>query len=115
MSNLLVEVTEATYEQEVVNSPIPVIVDFWAPWCAPCLALNPALEALAAEYEGRLKIAKINADENVALRDKFGVRGIPQLFLVAQGAPPAPVRGRTRTRLQIEIDDLLDGMTKEQP
>jgi thioredoxin 1 len=107
MSNNIVEVTEATYEQEVLNSPVPVIVDFWAPWCGPCLALMPALEAMADEYAGRLKIAKINADDNVALCDKFGVRGIPQLFLVKQGAATVPVRGRTRTRLQVEIDDLL--------
>jgi len=108
MSELIKHVTDATYQNDVVDSSIPVLLDFWAPWCGPCLALNPALEALAATYEGELKIVKINSDENKELVSQFSVRGIPQLFLVKDGGKSVTaVRERTRTRLSMELDGLL--------
>lgn len=107
MSEHIAVVDEANYEQEVVKSELPVLIDFWAPWCGPCMALLPALEALAPMYKDRLKIAKINADENPGLAQRFGVRGIPQMFLVKGGETVGPVKERTRTRLAMELDDLL--------
>jgi len=80
-----VAVTDATFDAEVRNSPVPVVVDFWAEWCAPCRMIGPALEELATEYEGRLKIAKVNVDENPGTPAQMGVRGIPALFLFKGG------------------------------
>ncbi len=80
-----VAVTDATFDEEVRNSDIPVIVDFWAEWCGPCKQIGPALEELAAEYEGKLKIAKVNVDENPNSPAMFGVRGIPTLFMFKNG------------------------------
>ena len=107
MSDLITNVDESTYEDVVVRSELPVLIDFWAPWCGPCMALLPAIEALAPMYKDSLKVVKINADENPALMEKFGVRGIPQLFLIKDGQIVAPVKERTRTRLAIELDALL--------
>jgi thioredoxin 1 len=107
MSADITVVTEANYEQEVVQSTLPVLIDFWAPWCGPCMALLPAIEALAPMYKDRLKIVKINADENIKLMEQFGVRGIPQLFLVKGEQTVAHLKGSTRTRLAMELDDLL--------
>ena len=107
MSGKMTVVTDANYKEEVEGSSIPVLADFWAPWCGPCMALMPALEALAPMFDGRLKFVKINADENEALVEKFGVRGIPQLFLLKGGELVAPVKGHTRTRLALELEDLL--------
>jgi thioredoxin 1 len=107
MSHITV-VDQANYEKEVVQSAVPVLVDFWAPWCGPCMALLPALEALAPTYEGRLKFVKVNSDDNLAIAEKFGVRGIPQLFLVKEeGKSVTPVKQRSRTRLAMELDGLL--------
>ncbi len=80
-----VPVTDATFDEEVRNSDVPVIVDFWAEWCGPCKQIGPALEELAVEYEGKLKIAKVNVDENPNSPAQFGVRGIPTLFMFKDG------------------------------
>lgn len=108
MSGQISVVTDATYLKEVEESKVPVLVDFWAPWCGPCMALLPALEALAPMFDGRLKFVKINADDNKELVEKFGVRGIPQLFFIKDGKLVGPVKERTRTRLADELEDLLE-------
>ncbi len=80
-----VAVTDSTFDAEVRNSDIPVVVDFWAEWCGPCKMIGPALEELSAEYEGRVKIVKVNVDENPSSPAQMGVRGIPALFLFKHG------------------------------
>lgn len=80
-----IPVTDATFDAEVRDSPIPVVVDFWAEWCGPCKQIGPALEELSTEYEGRVKIAKVNVDENPSVTAAMGIRGIPALFLVKDG------------------------------
>ncbi|MEJ6708577.1 MAG: thioredoxin [Amylibacter sp.] len=81
-----VAVTDATFAEEVTNSVIPVVVDFWAEWCGPCKQIGPALEELSDEMAGKVKIVKVNVDENPGAPAQFGVRGIPALFLVKDGA-----------------------------
>ncbi|MEO1550719.1 MAG: thioredoxin [Pseudomonadota bacterium] len=80
-----VTVTDSTFEAEVVNSDIPVVVDFWAEWCGPCKQIGPALEELSDELDGKVKIAKVNVDENPSSPSQLGVRGIPALFLFKDG------------------------------
>ncbi|PKP70090.1 MAG: thioredoxin [Alphaproteobacteria bacterium HGW-Alphaproteobacteria-4] len=78
-------VTDATFDAEVRNSDIPVIVDFWAEWCGPCKMIGPSLEELSAEFEGKVKIVKVNVDENPDSPAALGVRGIPTLFMFKDG------------------------------
>ncbi len=80
-----VQVTDETFDAEVRNSDIPVVVDFWAEWCGPCKMIGPALEELSEEYAGKVKIAKVNVDENPNSPAQLGVRGIPALFLFKDG------------------------------
>ena len=78
-------VTDETFADEVLKSPTPVLVDFWAPWCGPCQMIGPILEELGGEYSGRAKVVKINVDENQQVAGSLGVRGIPALFYFKNG------------------------------
>ncbi|MBD3610128.1 MAG: thioredoxin TrxA [Gammaproteobacteria bacterium] len=77
MSDKIVYLSDDTFEQEVISSDSPVLVDYWADWCGPCKMIAPILDEIAAEYDGRLKVAKLNIDENPGTPPKYGIRGIP--------------------------------------
>jgi thioredoxin 1 len=79
------EITDKNFEVEVVNSDLPVLIDFWAPWCAPCRAIAPVVDELAKEYDGKLKVVKMNVDDNPLTPSKYGVRSIPNLLLIKNG------------------------------
>jgi thioredoxin 1 len=85
MNDTPVNVTDAEFEQEVMQAPLPVIVDFWAPWCAPCKMVAPILEKLASEYAGELIIAKVNTDENPQWAHDLGVLGLPTMLFFKDG------------------------------
>ncbi|HSW68714.1 MAG TPA: thioredoxin TrxA [Gammaproteobacteria bacterium] len=81
----MITLSDDSFENEVIKSSIPVLVDFWAQWCGPCKAISPILEELAQKYEGKIKFAKLDVDNNPATPPKFGVRGIPTLILFKDG------------------------------
>ena len=82
-----ITVTSTTFQQDVVDSEVPVLVDLWAPWCGPCQAIAPVLESMSERYAGRLTVAKVNVDEEPELAAAFGVRGIPMMVLMKDGQP----------------------------
>ena len=82
MSDNIINVTDANFEAEVLNSDIPVLVDYWAEWCGPCKMIAPVLEEIADDYAGKIKICKLNIDENEETPPKFNIRGIPTLMLM---------------------------------
>lgn len=84
MSNAI-EVTDNTFEEEVKNSEIPVLVDFWAPWCSPCRKIAPVVDEIAKEYDGKLKVVKVNTDENVRIAQEYSISGIPSLLVFSKG------------------------------
>jgi thioredoxin 1 len=84
MSNAM-SVTDSSFETEVLNGPAPVVVDFWAEWCGPCKLISPVLDELAGEYDGKVKVTKLNVDENPSTSAKYGVRSIPTLLFFKDG------------------------------
>lgn len=88
-----VHVTDESFEQEVIQSDIPAVVDFWAEWCAPCKRIAPILEEIAAEYDGQLKVTKLDVDENSATAGKYGVMSIPTLIVFKAGDPVERIVG----------------------
>ncbi len=105
MSDLIKYVSDASFEADVLKSPTPVLLDFWAEWCGPCKMIAPSLEALATEYAGKVTIAKMNVDENQSVPAQFGIRGIPTLILFKDGKQVATKVGAvSKAQLQQFID-----------
>jgi thioredoxin 1 len=106
----MVEVTDASFESEVLQSEIPVLVDYWAPWCGPCKMAAPVLEKIAGEYEGRLKICKVNVDEERETASRYQIMSIPTMFLFKDGEMVSQIRGVTpnfESDLKRRIDPYL--------
>lgn len=105
MSEHIVYVTDDTFKDEVLKADIPVLVDYWAEWCGPCKTITPVLDEIAQEYVGKLKIAKLNIDENPNTPPKYGVRGIPTLMLFKGGSVEATKVGAlSKSQLTALID-----------
>jgi thioredoxin 1 len=108
MSDNIINVTDSTFEQEVLSSEIPVLLDYWAEWCGPCKMIAPILNDIADEYSGKIKVAKINIDENPATPAKFGVRGIPTLMIFKSGSIEATkVGAMSKSQLSAFIDSTI--------
>lgn len=95
MSGKVAEVGDQNFDAEVLNAKEPVLVDFWAVWCAPCRMLAPVVEAIAEEYEGKAKVLKLNVDENSATSGKYNIKGIPTLLLFKDGMVKEQIVGNT--------------------
>lgn len=105
MSEQIHHVTDDSFETEVLKSDLPVLVDYWAEWCGPCKMIAPILDEIASEYSGKLKIAKLNIDENQGTPPKFGIRGIPTLMLFKSGnAEATKVGALSKSQLTTFID-----------
>ena len=103
-----VKVTDSEFKAVVLESPVPVVVDFWAPWCGPCRAIAPTLDQLAKEYGDKIKIAKVNTDENHEYAMQYGVQGIPTMLFVSGGeVVDRAVGALPKPMLQQRIDNLL--------
>ena len=108
MSDNIINVTDSTFEQEVLNSEVPVLMDYWAEWCGPCKMIAPILNDIADEYSGKIKVAKLNIDENPGTPAKFGVRGIPTLMIFKSGSIEATkVGAMSKSQLSAFIDSTI--------
>jgi thioredoxin 1 len=105
VSDHILQLTDDTFEQDVIKSPDPVLVDYWAEWCGPCKMIAPILEEIASEYNGRIKVAKLNIDDNPQTPPKYGIRGIPTLMLFKDGNVEATKVGAlSKSQLTAFID-----------
>ena len=104
-SDLIKHISDASFEADVLKAGKPVLVDYWAEWCAPCKAIGPLLDELAVEYQGKLRIAKVNMDEDVQIGQKYGVRGMPTLMIFKNGSVEAQKTGAmSKSQLTAFID-----------
>jgi thioredoxin 1 len=105
MSGHIIHLSDASFQQDVLESTVPVLVDYWAEWCGPCKMIAPILDEIVKEYDGRIKVAKLNIDENQATPPKYGIRGIPTLMLFKNGNVEATKVGAlSKSQLTAFID-----------
>jgi thioredoxin 1 len=108
VSERIVHVTDDSFQQEVLQSSAPVLVDYWADWCGPCKMIAPVLDEIAEEYAGKIKVAKLNIDENPSTPPRYGIRGIPTLMLFKEGEVEATKVGAvSKSQLTAFIDSNL--------
>jgi thioredoxin 1 len=103
-SQNVIEVTDSNFESEILKSPVPVLVDFWAVWCAPCRAIAPHVEAIAKDYEGKLKVGKLDIDSNPEIPTQFEVRSIPTLLVFKEGKVVGQIVGAVP---RAKLEDLV--------
>ncbi len=108
MSDNITHITDSSFEQEVLQSDVPVLVDYWAEWCGPCKMIAPILDEIASDYQGKLKITKLNIDDNPATPPKFGIRGIPTLMIFKGGdVQSTKVGALSKSQLTAFIDQSI--------
>lgn len=103
MNKDIFQATDSSFEQEVLKSDLPVLVDFWAPWCAPCLMIVPVIEEIAEAYQGRLKVVKVNVDENPRLSASYQILSIPTMILFKDGQPVDSIIGALPKKRLVEF------------
>lgn len=103
-----ITLNEETFDKTVTDAKIPMLVDFWAPWCAPCQAIAPILDELAAEYEGKIVISRLNVDEAPKVATKYGISSIPTMLLFKEGKPVSQIVGfRPKAEMKKALDEIL--------